>query len=62
MITATCPECKQLVNLVSIPEIGQQLICVNCNSYLEVTWLFPVILDYLDDDPKPISESDEILE
>jgi uncharacterized protein YbaR (Trm112 family) len=46
MITATCPECKHLVNLVSMPEIGQQLKCVNCNEMLEVTWLLPLCLNY----------------
>jgi hypothetical protein len=46
MIITTCPECQQPINFESTPEIGRKLLCINCNSNLEVTWLFPIILDY----------------
>jgi uncharacterized protein YbaR (Trm112 family) len=62
MINATCPECKQLINWDSMPEIGQQLMCVNCSNMLEVTWLFPVFLDYQDKETKTIDEQDESIE
>jgi uncharacterized protein YbaR (Trm112 family) len=62
MITATCPECKLLIQLVSAPEIGRQLICVNCSNTFEVIWLFPVILDYLENDPKTLGDPDKELE
>ena len=62
MITSTCPECKHLINLFSLPEIGQQLICENCNNMFEVTWLFPVFLDYLEREEKISDEQDENLE
>lgn len=45
MITASCPECENDIFFDETPEIGQVLICVNCESVLEVTWLFPICLD-----------------
>ena len=46
MITASCPECTRKINLDSTPEIIQLLKCSYCQNVLEVTWLFPIILDY----------------
>jgi uncharacterized protein YbaR (Trm112 family) len=46
MLTAPCPNCKHRLILNSIPEIGQRLVCENCQEHLEVTWLFPLALDY----------------
>ena len=48
MITASCPECQQKINLSSDPEIGQPITCQYCNTMLEVVWLFPIFLDYMD--------------
>jgi lysine biosynthesis protein LysW len=48
MIAASCPECQQKINLGTDPEIGQPVICRSCNTKLEVVWLFPVFLDYMD--------------
>lgn len=59
MITATCPECKEPIHFASTPQIGQQLICVHCKNDLEVTWLFPVSLDYLETESKTINNPDE---
>ena len=46
MIKVSCPECRQPINLESEQHIGQQVICNSCHTQLEVTWLFPVSLDY----------------
>lgn len=48
MIIVSCPECQQKINLGSDPEIGQPVTCQSCNTMLEVVWLFPVFLDYID--------------
>ena len=58
MFTSTCPECKTLLNMVSIPEIGQFLICTNCKTKLEVTWQVPVILGYQEKEDKKIKDPD----
>ncbi|UCF29671.1 MAG: lysine biosynthesis protein LysW [Chloroflexota bacterium] len=60
-MTATCPECKHLINLISLPEIGKLFICESCDTKLEVTWLFPVILDYQEYEKQLASDEDENL-
>jgi hypothetical protein len=53
MLTVTCPQCQRQIDLDSDPEIGQCLICKSCHAILEVTWLFPVDVDFLENsDPK----------
>jgi len=53
MVKVSCPTCNQSINLVSDQHIGQQIMCHSCHTQLEVTWLFPISLDY----PEP-TESD----
>lgn len=48
MIIASCPECQQQIELNSNPEVGQQVTCGSCKMDLEVTWLLPISLDYLE--------------
>ena len=48
MITASCPECHQSIDIASDLEIGQQVMCQSCHMCFEVTWLFPLHLDYLE--------------
>jgi hypothetical protein len=62
MITASCPDCDNQLILDTTPEIGQLLRCVNCHKMLEVTWLFPVCLDYQEREEKISAEQDENLE
>ena len=50
MITATCPECKAEIVLGSIPDIGKRTVCSACSTELEVVWLYPPMLDYIDDE------------
>jgi hypothetical protein len=46
MITAICPECENPIVLDPSPEIGDVLRCKTCQTFLEVTWLYPISLDY----------------
>ena len=55
MVKVSCPECRQPIALESEQNIGQQVICNSCHTQLEVTWLFPVSLDYTEtSEPNPI--------
>ena len=48
MITILCPECQKPIELDSDLKIGQQTTCQLCDTELIVTWLFPISLDYLE--------------
>jgi lysine biosynthesis protein LysW len=61
MITASCPECDNDIFFEETPEIGQVLICVNCQAVLEVTWLFPISLDFQEKYPKVSTVQDDQL-
>lgn len=62
MITVLCPECQQKINLGPNPEIGQPVICQSCNTMLEVVWLFPVFIDYMDIQEQVAANQDLSLE
>lgn len=49
MITASCPQCANRIEIQVNPEVGQQLRCQNCQAPLVITWLYPVCLDFLDE-------------
>lgn len=61
MITASCPECDNDIFFEETPEIGQVLICLNCQTVLEVTWLFPISLDFQEKNPKVSTAQDDQL-
>jgi lysine biosynthesis protein LysW len=44
-----CPVCKNATDLPSHPELGQHVVCQVCKTTLEVTWLYPLSLDTIDD-------------
>jgi hypothetical protein len=46
MILAECPNCCSHIEIKDVPLIGHPVICFYCNVQLEITWLFPVTLDY----------------
>ena len=48
IVSISCPECQQLVDLDSNLTIGQQATCQFCNTGLVVIWLFPVCLDIME--------------
>lgn len=49
MIEAKCPSCKATIRLSSDPVIGQRVTCMKCHTELEVVWLYPVGLDWVDE-------------
>ncbi len=46
MILAECPNCCSHIEIKDVPVIGQQVECFYCDVQLEITWLYPVTLDY----------------
>jgi hypothetical protein len=51
-----------VIRLISLPEIGNQMICERCCTRLEVIWLFPVILDFQEYEIEPASDQDKNFE
>lgn len=45
---AFCPECNRRLAVES-PELGDFLTCPHCNTSLEVIYLEPIQLDWLDE-------------
>lgn len=56
MVTTLCPECQHTIEIIPNPQIGQKVTCLDCDVDFEVTWLFPISLDYLE-----ISEKNETI-
>jgi hypothetical protein len=46
MVIAECPNCNAHIEIEPIPVIGLPVECYCCNVKLEVTWLYPVALDF----------------
>ncbi len=56
MVVVLCLECQHAIEIDLYPEIGQRVVCPACQVELEVIWLFPVVLDYLEPTvPNPTS-------
>jgi len=55
LITAFCPQCHTEISLTSSPEIGQRVSCSTCDTTLEIIWLYPLSLDYPEDQEQPAS-------
>lgn len=53
MITASCPECASLIKFSDSPKIGQRFQCGNCSTVLVVTWLYPLSLDFIEEQGSP---------
>jgi len=45
-----CPSCQSDIKLGNRPHMGQQIRCRNCDAPLEVVWLNPVELDWVEDE------------
>jgi hypothetical protein len=56
MVSASCCECNQLIEIEPIPEIGQVVKCKHCNNVFEVTWLFPLRIDCREDIERSVSD------
>ena len=50
MLRAECPECGEPVELRDSTQVGDRVICIECNTELEVLGLYPLELDYALDD------------
>lgn len=52
MINGICPACQSNFEIEKEPDLGIKVTCPECFVTYEVTWLFPLTLDYLDlDEP-----------
>jgi len=56
---AFCPECNRAIEL-EMPELGDFVTCLHCNTALEVIYLDPLQLDWPDEEGvSGIVEADE---
>jgi hypothetical protein len=46
VLTPRCPECKSMIDITNIPAIGEGIRCPVCKSEFTVTWLYPITLDF----------------
>lgn len=45
-----CPSCKISFDIADEePEIRRQLVCPHCQKYFEVTWLYPLTIDFVEE-------------
>ncbi len=44
MPKAACPSCLSIVTLNDRPEIGQPVLCPDCQANLTIIWLYPATL------------------
>ena len=58
MMITKCPLCKGEIEVSEDPYIGAQVMCLHCYSNFEVTWLFPLTIDLLDQ--KPAADYDDV--
>ena len=49
MLTAQCPACSAAVDVNPQPDLRARLTCRQCGTPLEVVWLYPLVLDFLED-------------
>ena len=54
---AYCPECDARITLRKEPELGQRLVCPECDEPLEVVELDPLELDWAYDEDEDEEEA-----
>jgi len=59
MVFGSCPDCGENVAVGLEPFPGQQITCLNCDAFLQVTSTEPLILDWSDQDFIDYEEEDE---
>ena len=47
---AYCLNCQLLVKIESSPYLGQRVDCSNCGMTFEIIWLYPITLDYVENE------------
>lgn len=48
MIHGICPACQSRFEIEIEPDLGIRVTCPDCSVTYEVTWLYPITLDYLE--------------
>jgi hypothetical protein len=47
-----CPSCNKYFDIANEePEIRKQFVCPHCLKNCEVTWLYPITIDFIEDNP-----------
>ena len=57
-LTAACPECEVNVTFKSMPKLNQTVSCPSCGTNLEVAYLNPIMLDWVNEDAPQEYEGD----
>jgi lysine biosynthesis protein LysW len=52
MAKAKCPHCNVEIQMGESPHLGQVFTCTNCGQGFEVVWLFPLALDYCEENSR----------
>lgn len=53
-----CPSCQKEFEIIDEePEINRRLMCPHCVTHFEVTWLYPLTLDFPEEFPLNPSSS-----
>lgn len=50
MMFTKCPSCQGEIKFTGRPHMSQQVRCRNCDAQLEVVWLNPIELDWVEVD------------
>lgn len=56
MAKVKCPHCNADIQVGENPQLGQVHTCENCGIRFEVVWLFPLALDYYEEDSKKVAQ------
>ena len=57
MIMTECPNCCAHIEVKVVPVIGLPVECYYCDVQLEITWLYPITLDFPE---KQLSHQQEV--
>jgi len=57
-LTAECPECEAVVTFEKMPRLAQTTICTSCQTNLEVAYLYPIMLDWVDENAQQYEDDD----
>ena len=53
MISFLCLACSNAIHIQDEPFVGQHVQCETCLNELQITWLYPLTLDFMDEDRIP---------
>jgi len=49
MPKVTCPSCLAVFAVSVDPEVGQLVVCPQCEAQLVIVWLYPLEVDFVDE-------------